>query len=318
MVEEVKKAEHADLEAVMTEGRPVFSGTAADEPEIPVIIGPVPVKVVEEEVVPVVEPVVEELETKPDFRFKTHFEAEKGYKNIQAEKTRAEQEKKIIETELAALKFKDIERMQTEATVETDKTFLEYAITRHEDALAAIDLLDPDDKEYRKKAAEIWAAKDADIYKKGRELAPIISPESRISPVVEPGPAVFQEEEVVQTRKTINEFIIKEGLKENDPVFWSYATDTPDKDENGNAIELEDQIKWALKQTNNYRASILEEGEALRIAKANEKGEKEKLRLVPMGVGSGKTIPGGKGEAELVKPISMSDAIDFAMEQRRL
>lgn len=339
-------ADHVDLEKAMTDGREAFLGGPADEPEPPAIIGPAGADEINDDVV--VDPekalpagktkekpaatTIKEQPDKPaaeDFRFKSQEEAEKGYKNIQSEKTRLEQRAKALEEELTVLRQEREKQTREASAAEAEKTFLEYCTERHEQALTEIDQLDPEAPDYRKKAANIWAKKDADIRRKDIEMRPGVSAgadkgstgtEHPAGAARTPAGDGAATDPVTQVHRYVEETIAAAGLPSDDPLFWMYAQQAPDKDAAGAPLDLDRQIEWALEKTNNYRASLLDGANKKKTDEANARGRQEQLRTQPMGrVATERGAPPGGGkEADNLKPVSLDEAVEFALEKRRL
>lgn len=339
-------ADHVDLERAMTDGREAFLGGPADEPEQPAIVGPAGADAINEDVVntdkatpagktkekPVATTTKEPADklSDADFRFKSQEEAEKGYKNIQSEKTRLEQRARDLETELTVLKREREKQTQEASAVEAEKTFLEYCTERHEQALTEIDQLDPEAADYRKKAANIWAKKDADIRRKDMDMRPVVAATVADKGAAGTEPAAgtartpagdgAAADSAAQVHQYVEETIAAAGLPSDDPLFWMYAQQAPEKDAAGAPLDLDRQIEWALEKTNNYRASLLEGANKKKTDEANARGRQEQLRTQPMGrVATERgTSPGDGKEDGNLKPVSLDEAVEFALEKRRL
>lgn len=264
----------------------------------------------------------------PSARFKSHDEAEEGYRHLQREKTAAEARAKVLEAEL--LQIKNAERRREDETRE-DEEFLDFATQRHLQALADIDALDPDAPDYRKQVAACWAKSQRDIRRwqgagapSGTERQAPGEPETTrgAQPQAQTGQAPGAaglppdgDDGVARVRAYANEFIVREGLPENDPLFWVFAANAPTNDDKGQPLPLDDQIRWAMGQTRNYHASILAANRQHQETEAAARAREAAERSMPLGR-SGAAPPAPSGEPE--RPLSLSDALDSAMEQRRL
>jgi hypothetical protein len=258
----------------------------------------------------------EDISPESDFRFKTHSEAEKGYKELQGRTTKAEQRAKAVEEELN--RVKNAERIKAEAAA-TRATIIDYAATRRAKALEEIDALDPDDADYRKKAATCLSQADIDIYEHyqthGRSEAP--SPTAVDTTAGDEPPAADAE----NVTKYVQEKIIAEGFEATDPLFWQYAGHAPITDEKGRPITLDAQIQWAVSQTKQYHENIrtkLKAEDEIRVA---EEVRKKQAADLPLGRGTSAGAKGadkGPAAAQEDKPVSLSDAVEFAQDRRRL
>lgn len=250
------------------------------------------------------------------FRFKDHPEAERGYRELQGKATKAEQRAKAAEDELN--RVKNAEKVKAEA-VATRATIVEFAATRRAQALEEIDTLDPEDKEYRKKAANLLSQADIDIYdnyQAGR-TQPAAAPAARTEPAGGEDAAV----ETEKTTKYVQEKIVAEGFDANDPLFWQYAGHAPIADEKGKPTSIDTQIQWAVSQTKQYHDSIRTKLKSEDEARVAEEVRKKQAADLPLGRGTpagGGTAAGERAKAEDDKPVSLSDAVEFAADRRRL
>ncbi len=252
------------------------------------------------------------------FRFKDHTEAEKGYRELQGRTTKAEQRAKAVEEEMYRLQNAD--RLRAEAAA-ARATVIDYAATRRAQALEEIDGLDPEDKEYRKKAATLLSQADIDIYERyqtqGR-TAPAATPaqETERNAAAAEAPPV----DTAKVTKYVQEKLVAEGYEANDSLFWSYAGHAPQKDEKGMPTLLDDQIQWAMSQTKQYHESIRAKLKTEEEARVTEGVRKKQAADLPLGRGtSGAGTSAGKGAtAQDDKPVSLADAVDFAQDRRRL
>lgn len=251
------------------------------------------------------------------FRFKDHPEAEKGYRELQGKATRAEQRAKTAEVELD--RVKNAEKIKAEA-VATRATIVEFASTRRAQALDDIDALDPEDKEYRKKAANLLSQADIDIYdhyQAGR-TQPAAAPAATTETASGEGDAAVETEKVT---KYVQEKIVAEGFDANDPLFWQYAGHAPIADEKGKPTSIDTQIQWAVSQTKQYHDSIRTKLKSEDEARVAEEVRKKQAADIPLGRGTpagGGTPAGERAKAEDDKPVSLSDAVEFAADRRRL
>jgi hypothetical protein len=257
----------------------------------------------------------EDTPPETDFRFKTHSEAEKGYRELQGRTTKAEQRAKTVEDELNRVKNADRIKAEAEAA---KASIIDYAATRRAKALEEIDALDPEDKEYRKKAATCLSQADIDIYDHyqthGRR-APAALAEAEAETVGSDAGI-----DVENVTKYVQEKIVADGFDANDPLFWNYAGHAPITDEKGRPTTLDTQIQWAVSQTKQYHENIRTKLKTEDEARVADTVRRKQAADLPLGRGtSGGGTATGKGSvAQEDKPVSLSDAVEFASERRRL
>ncbi|MFH1158464.1 MAG: hypothetical protein V1721_06235 [Pseudomonadota bacterium] len=263
-------------------------------------------------------------------RFKSHEEAERGYKEVQGKATKAEQRASDLERENLALKEeRDREKAEKErktAQAAARTKVLEYGKTRKKQALEAIDKLDPDDPEYRDKAADLLTQADLDIYENYRQNQP--APPAEKPPGEKEAPGTKAKTDAPPDEKeTAREHLLGRikaaDIAEDDELFWLFVSQTPSVDEEGKRIDFDRQIDWALERTKTYQ-SKQEAKIKVSIEKvAGEKGRKKQEEEIPLGRGGNPAGPGapetGKEKtAEEQKPFGLNDAMDFALSSRRL
>ncbi|MBU2548870.1 MAG: hypothetical protein KKB20_10690 [Proteobacteria bacterium] len=244
----------------------------------------------------------------PAHRFKTHEEAEKGYRNLQAEKTRLEEEKADLAARLAA---QDRAEQDKAARDKAEADILEFSKKRTIEALKAIDAIEPEDPEHSEKVAQAWAEKDRDIWAFEQGLTKAAGApapkEAGSGPETEPGGGE-------DTIAFIKERLKAAELNPDDPMFWMLAERVPAQDQNGQPMTFEQGLDWAVNQTKAHNAET--ERRVLERIKA--------AAAVQTDVHQEKTQPLGRSGAERQtteeprKIVTMSDAIDQAMEERRL
>lgn len=240
-----------------------------------------------------------------DFRFKDHPSAEKGYRHIQQEKTRLEQElvryRKEAETRAAQEKADEEKKRKEQAD--------EYAVSRREESLRQIEDLDPDDPEHTKKVARIMTEVERDIRRKEQEIFTVATPPGTPSgekPPQESKPDNAQATEEPPAPAEILEYIdgkVKAtGLDPTDPDWIVCSSRAPQTGEDGRPLTLDQQIEWAIEETKKQlaarRAKILQEAE------------------MPLGRTGTGYRPSPAASAD--RPLSLSDALDRAAESRRI
>ncbi|MFH1952575.1 MAG: hypothetical protein ABIL06_13260 [Pseudomonadota bacterium] len=246
--------------------------------------------------------VKKEPESKKQLRFKSHDDAEKGYRHLQSEKTRVEEKNKELQSRLKVIKEAE---SRTKAEQEVDTKYLDYSATRHKSALKSIDDLDPDDDAYTDKVARIWAEKDKDVRAFDRA--------NKYEPVEETSTVVDQEEATRQALDIVKSKAEESGLNPEDQYFKMICERTPTTDDSGRQMSFDDQVKWAITQTKNYHAEQHERFQEQIKAEADKKNKEFAAREQPMGRSGG-------AKTTLSAPVivSLNDALESAMEFRRL
>jgi hypothetical protein len=249
-------------------------------------------------------------------RFKTHDDAETGYKNLQGEKTRLEQRIKSLESENAEFKKSATAGQIQTDLAKADEEIEQFEIAKNKEALAAINKLDPDDPDHEGKVAAIWAKANREVRKfENQKLGSI---ETRVAAAENTtAEAKTREEEIEAVRTHIREVISSEehGLEQDDPVFWYFASRAPAQDEQGEKMSLDEQIGWALENTKNHyakiRGTIHKEQEVAAAARGREHQEKN----LPL---SRSAATRSASKAEDARPVSLDDALKEVRESRRI
>jgi hypothetical protein len=273
-----------------------------------------------------------------DYRFKTLEEADKSYRLLQSEKTKADLRIRAMEEERTAKKDADARTAAVEAE---DQQFTTFATERNKQALEEINALEPDDPDYTAKAAGCWTRANLAI----RRWKPAASAGAAASAETTPRadglaalgssgkPAVGDRAgeapaaDATFTTKEFIEGVLEQaalGIPKDDPLFWSFAEQSPSVNEDGTQKEMKDQIWWAVERTLNYRRSIANPdapaatanppvAEATGLPPASPAATPP---AVPMGR-SGAFRPSG-GSEPLKGPVSLAETLDSVMEMRRL
>lgn len=245
------------------------------------------------------------------FRFKSQDEAEKGYKHIQAENTRITERNKQLTEQIATRELDQQQQAQTEAvSLELEKAAQEMRMKLLDD----IDALDPDDPAYRKQVAALQARADIAVARASSMFLPravTAPPPSPLPPVTDNSTEVEQLR--VYTRDVIAAPEI--GLDPADPLFWSFAAQAPATDAQGQDIPLDGQIQWAVEQTKNYHARLFQNDPARVAESASRSASQHALKGMPMGRAASGAPPVSREQKE---PLSLSDALDEAINLRRL
>ena len=248
-------------------------------------------------------------ETEP--RFKSHEEAERGYKELQGKTTKAEQKAAELAAELDRIKNAgnaEAARTQTRANLIT------FATNRRKKALAEIGALDPDAADYEDQSSRILGEVDIDILEY-RESLPNKKPaEAATKPTV----ATPATDDPGTVAKYVQDLIVKPeiGLEKDDPLFWTFAGQAPIADADGKPILIDDQIKWAVEKTKSYHNKLRGDNPAQREQEAAARSRNLQEQDLSLGRGGARTVITDR--AAEGKPVSLADAIDGALEQRRL
>ncbi|MBU2550233.1 MAG: hypothetical protein KKB20_17625 [Proteobacteria bacterium] len=249
-------------------------------------------------------------------RFKTHEEAEKGYRNIQAEKTRLELENKALKSaQEAAAKA----ALEAEAKEKETADFLEFTKGRTKQALEEINALDPEDPDHEEKVALAWARMYADTrnfqYQPPAGAAPGTRSEEP-APAAGPKPAEGAGEPDPQAMALIKGKLAEAGLDPEDEYFWLLADrGVPTRDPQGNALTFEQSLAWAIETTKTHNQKIEQRIQDRIKAAAGKTGRSHQDQGLPLGR-SGARRARPSGAAVPVK--SIGDALDLVQGERRL
>jgi len=238
-------------------------------------------------------------------RFKGHEEAERGYRNLQGEKTRLEQRNKDLEQELLRLQKADEIKAEME---KADQEIFDYSAKRHEEALEAIDALDPDEEDYQAEVGKVWAAKDRDVRRFEREN-PILDQTTTNEPNQTPGEGAEQE-----AMGFVSQAAEKAGIDPDDEHFKLVCRTTPLQDHTGKEMSFPEQVDWAINQTRQYKKAQEQNFQETLKERAARKAEEAQDQGLPMGRSAAARTP-----MEDAPPIvSLDDALMSAQEERRL
>jgi len=247
-----------------------------------------------------------------NFRFKSHEEAEKAYKTQQAHVTKIEQEKKDLAQKMTQLKsriseFESKEQKEKEVQIKesVDKEVLDYSKQRHEEVLAAIDELDPEDSEHAKKVAALWAGLNADIRKFEREAAEKVQTKiqeaepEKIKTDPPPAPAEDPGQADPEDFKYVEAKVVQAGRDPLSPAFRRAASFAPEKGEGDAELTLDEQIEWALNKENEIIGQAKSQG-----IESNDPAWLYFLQKAP--------VKSEKGEE-----IALDDQIQWAIEKTK-
>lgn len=243
-----------------------------------------------------------ETEKGKDKRFKTHDDAEEGYRNLQSKSTRLEEENKALKQRLTSQQEAEAIKKSRE---EEGKKFREFAKGRTKKTLQAIDELEPEEDDYQDKVADIWADHNTELrqfdLEHRQEASSPASP--RQEPAADDGWAYV-------TGKA------KEAeVDPNDDYFLTVCQRAPKTTEDGKPIPLDDQIGWAIKEYKTYHSAHLKAYQEALEEKAKIKGREHQEQELSLDR-SGAT--GGHDGKLKPKIVTLSDAVERTMDERRL
>jgi len=258
-------------------------------------------------------------------RFKTHEESEEGYRNLQGEKTKVEQEnaalrKRITDLETAEKRKAELEKAETEAE--------DFATDCYEKALLAIDELDADADDYQKQVAKIFAKRDGDIRRFEREQGVSTTPDETTSPAESRQPDGGQEtfevseddDAETQAKKVVvyRDNKAKEaGIEPEDEHFLLVCRSTPNVDAEGKELTIPEQVQWAIDETIKYHSSQEKNFRTSLKTEITDKNKKQQEEDLALGR-STTTTPAEKKDEDESKPVSLDDALEKVREERVL
>jgi len=227
----------------------------------------------------------------PQLRFRSHDEAERGYRELQGTTTRKDREIAELKKKLNAIDTQ-------EALIRTKTDYEEFVANRRIREIEDIEALDPDAEGYQRQVAGVRASADWDIANQYRTLttqpAHAAASPGQSGDEGDPPP----DDVVAYADAKAREL----GLSDDDMIlFDGFATRAPTADANNQPLTLDAQVQWAVEKTRNFQADL--------IAKARQKASQPLDRGAP----GGPTPP-----AALRDSGSMGDAMDRAMDMRRL
>ncbi len=242
-------------------------------------------------------------------RFTTHEEAERGYRELQAKSTRDQQE-------LARLKKEKAEREAAEVAArhkeKADAATLEFSKKRHAEILGQISALDEEDPDYDTKVAGLWAEVNFDVtqYAQNPEIeeevggTPLVSGDANPPEDTRPEePGGGHEDVLLLIDRAVQAAEFDDGQRQ---MFMGYASQAPDKDDQGVALNIDQQVAWAVKQTQNYYSGL----------KAKIEQEVKAQLGQPMGRGGTGVTP--RSKADDAKPLTLDGALEAAEQARTL
>lgn len=258
----------------------------------------------------------------PKRRFADHDKAEEGYAHAHAQNTRLAQENSDLKKQLGKYQT-DESRIKAQSDMQE---YEDLVFLRRSKMLDDIDALDPEMPNYKTEVAKLQAKADREIIEEGQKRfskpssAPQPPQEEAPVPPAAPDQPVPPDPDNDKVREYAVSVITKPeiGLKADDPLFWTYASQAPTHDDQGKQLSIDEQIVWAVEQRNKTLTPYLpkkdpqkEIEDAAAAAGAHQAAEQ------PLGRGgSQRTVPDNSGGAD--QKFSLADAIDSGLERRRL
>jgi len=198
-----------------------------------------------------------------DFRFASHEEAEKGYKNQQRYVTELEAEKIALEEQLTEKEKAVQAKERAKKEGESRKEFIK---DRTKEKMKALEALDGSEDDYLDQVAEIEAQAVEDIrsweYTPEDPPAP---PESEITAApTRPGSAPPSVSDGDNADKAaldyIKESMSSAGIEHNNETFVHFSKQAPLVSETGRKLSFDEQINWAIDKTREHLAVSKAEG----------------------------------------------------------
>lgn len=247
----------------------------------------------------------EKEEAKESYRFKSHGEAEKGYRNLQGLVTKTQQELAKLREEMDQIREERESAKKAETEEQAETELEDYVSDRLAQSYEEVEKLDPDDFDdetaYRREVARINFRAQRDIDAKKNEFGGRFSalPEAGEPENMDTADTFTEEGGVEGLHRMIRERTREAGVDaENDPVFKGYASMAPSD------MPFEKQLDWAIEETKKYR-SRMGSGAAEREQPMSRGGPgRDKSRVQSPGGTAGET--------------SMDRAFQNARERRRL
>jgi len=246
----------------------------------------------------------------PD-RFKTKQAAEKGYRDLQGEKTR-------VDLDLKAARQRIVDMEQAEKLKKDEIKALEdyeqFATQKYEEALGKVDDLDPESDDYQGQVSRIWARRDRDIREFEREHKITGEPGAGTPALAEPP----KPDDPKQAARDKRDSMAREaGIDPGHKYFRINCMQVPAKDSQGAPLSFEDQVQRAIDETKKDLDLDLKRFQETQKASAEEAARKKQEEDLAMGRGGEKPAVTPE-EKDKGKPISLDDAVESAMEERRL
>jgi hypothetical protein len=307
------KAEEETMADIVTKTRPVYDGHPANaEEESSVGEGP---SEEEEEPTGSEEPQEEEEEEEPPrFKYKTHEEAEKGYREAErlaterAEEAGRERERsERLQRQLSDLNASLSKLTPAKEEKEPSSTLSDFTQTQLADVFDRIGRLDPEDPEYTKK----WAAVYSEFYSElnARQQAEIDKRFEKYDADRREEQRALDAEELVQESvvETATDVAEKAGLDMSEDsddffMFWTFCDRAPEG-------SIEEQAQWTCDRISEIKKGIKE---PILKSKRKARETQERNEVLDRG-GEG---PHKKEEGPPARPMTLSEA--FGKTERRI
>jgi hypothetical protein len=231
------------------------------------------------------------------FRFKSHDEAERGYRELQRKMTEIAEERKEFQKKLAEIEAKEAESRSIQDLGEK----IGGIYDRMYEEVGKMDVEDP---EYSKKVARLQAEAQTQIVLAQRETA---RPAAQVAPSADvpqlPATDVAEDYRLLFNREVAPRLAAAK-VEATDPVYLYYADRVGSVDEQGNAVPLGKQVERAVSLTKTYYNK-----------KAAQQRSRDNAPLQRHG-GFSPTHPAQRAQNQA--PATFGDIMDAALESRRI
>lgn len=248
---------------------------------------------------------------KPAFEYASQEAAEKGVKD-----TKTLMHKKSEEAKRERERAEDLQKQLNESLLKVTTKPAESAkptsADKMKDLLDQVNLLDPEDKDYHLKVAEIWGRREdemqGDVDAKVKEALDtydkrVKEKQAKANDEISTQKTIVSDAEIAGKDAGLD---MKKGSDDSE-MFWAFADRAPEG-------SIEDQIKWTVDKVvglkTAYAAPGVEKKEKALKAEEKAKATQEQNSLLERGG----TKPAEKAAPET--PLGLGDA--FAQIQRRI
>ncbi len=236
----------------------------------------------------------EEPEKRPRYRFKSHDEAERGYREAQSKMTKDSAELARIKAAYEKLIKEKQARDETERRQKEKEAFQQHVMERRREIYNQIDELDPEADDYTERRAALEAQFEAEA----RYWEP--PPEEASDSAPEPPPEITSRDRE-RLWKLVEDTARAEGLSVDDPVFLHYQANAPTVDESGRELSFDEQLSRVIEQTKTYHADQAAKTRAAAESPINRGTHREKQPPKEGGV-----------------PLTLASTVNDTMRKRRV
>lgn len=188
-------------------------------------------------------------------RFRSHADAEEGYRNIQAKTSKVEEENARLRQQLAEFEAQRDRQRQEDMQADIRRR----SVKEYSDALQKIQSLDPEAPDHNEKVAEIWAETHLNV--------------SSFRPTGDnqtddgnggASPKADADVTIGKAREYVDNQLASAGLDDDEKlIFFAFASSAPDTGADGTPIGLEEQTAMTIEKTKQFladkRAKFLQE-----------------------------------------------------------